>query len=59
MKTLGQAESLSMLLEETWTSPTPVNAQRFLDWYSNITCYQLTYSNNDKAIQAIAKLFEK
>jgi hypothetical protein len=56
---LPRPEALKMLLEETWTSPSAENASRFLDWYSEIPCYRLTYSNNEKALQIITKLFEQ
>jgi hypothetical protein len=56
---LSCTEALKMLLDETWTSPSAENAGRFLDWYSGIPCYRLTYSNNEKALQIITKLFER
>ncbi len=59
MEHLPRLEALKMLLDETWTSPLPENAGQFLDWYCGISCYRLTYSNNEKALQTIAKLFEQ
>jgi hypothetical protein len=58
MEQLSRVEALKMLLDETWTSPSAQNAARFLDWYCGISCYRLTYSNNEKALQTIAELFE-
>lgn len=54
-----RADALKMLLDETWTAPSAVNASCFLDWYCGISCYRLTYSNNEKALEFIAKLFEQ
>jgi hypothetical protein len=56
---LPRLQALKMLLEETWTSPSAENAGRFLDWYGEIPCYRLTYSNNEKALRVIEKLFEQ
>jgi hypothetical protein len=58
MNKLEKAEALRMLLDETWTSSTSKNAGRFLDWYEGINCYQLTYSNTEKALNAVSGLFE-
>lgn len=59
MEELPRIEALKMLLDETWTFPSDENAGQFLDWYSGLTCYRLTYSNNEKAIQTIVQLFEQ
>jgi hypothetical protein len=59
MEMLSKLEALKILLDETWTSPSPENAGRFLDWYCGITCYRLVYSNNEKAIQTISEMFRK
>jgi hypothetical protein len=59
MEKLPRTEALKMLLDETWTSPSAENAGRFLDWYCSVSCYRLTYSNNEKALQTIIKLFEE
>ena len=58
MEQLSGTEALKMLLDETWTSPLPENAARFLNWYPSVSCYRLTYSNNEKALQSIINLFE-
>jgi len=29
----------------------------FLDWFSKLNCYQLTYSDNVEMIQIVTKLF--
>jgi hypothetical protein len=59
MERLPRADALGMLLDETWTSPSAENADRFLDWYSGLSCYRLSYSDNEKALQTITKLFEQ
>jgi hypothetical protein len=59
MEKRPRADALKLLLDETWTFPSAENADRFLDWYSRLSCYRLNYSNNEKAIQAIIELFEQ
>lgn len=59
MEKLPRTEALKMLLDETWTSPSAENASQFLDWYCGISCYRLTYSNNEKALQTVINLFEE
>jgi hypothetical protein len=56
---LPRAKALKMLLDETWTNPSPENAGSFLDWFLGLKCYRLTYSNNEKAISKITQLFTK
>ena len=59
MEKLPRIDALKMLLDETWTFPSSENAARFLDWYSQLSCYRLTYSNNGKALQNITELFDQ
>ena len=59
LEKVPRLEALKMLLDETWTSPSPENASQFLDWYCEVSCYRLTYSNNQKALQSISELFER
>jgi hypothetical protein len=58
IKKLAPADALKMLLDETWTFPSAKNAGRFLDWYSELSCYHIRYSDNGKAIRVITKLFK-
>jgi hypothetical protein len=59
MERLPRASSLKLLLDEAWTFPSAENASRFLEWYSQLSCYRLSYSNNEKALDTITKLFEE
>ncbi len=45
------------LVPDSWISPIEENASRFLDWFLGISCYQLIYSDNDRMVNAIQKLF--
>lgn len=46
------------LIPDSWISSIPENVTVFLDWFSSLPCYQLTYSNNEKMIRAIEKVFK-
>lgn len=59
MEELHRIDALRMLLEETWTHPSPENASSFIDWFLGLKCFRLTYSNNEKAISKITQLFAK
>lgn len=51
--------AMKMLLKESWISPSIYNAKRFFDWFSQINCYQLVYSDHEKALLVIDQLFNK
>ena len=44
------------LIPDSWISQEPENVAVFLDWFSSLPCYQLTYSNNQKMIEKIGQL---
>jgi len=50
--------AFQQLVPDSWISPLAQNAERFLDWFLAMPCYQLTYSDNDKMVTAINQLFE-
>ncbi|MGM0621307.1 MAG: hypothetical protein ACQETJ_09710, partial [Bacteroidota bacterium] len=51
-------EALIQLFEEAWIPPAPENVAVFLDKILKVSFYNLTYSDNQKAIEAINQLFE-
>lgn len=57
MEKLPFTESLKLLLDETWTYPSFENAKEFIYWHDSVNCYRITYSDNDKAVSVITKLF--
>lgn len=46
------------LIPDSWISPLGKNAERFLDWFAKLPCYQLTYSDNRKMADTVKKLFQ-
>lgn len=54
---ISKIDAFQQLIPDSWLSPKTENAQVFLDWFSTLNCYQLTYSNNEKMIATVHKLF--
>ena len=55
---INKIEAFSKLVPDSWLSPKKHNVNVFLDWFSNVNCYQLTYSDNDQMTQTVTKLFD-
>ncbi len=58
LEKLPKDEAFSQLVPDSWLSPLPENASIFLDWFLELPCFRLTYSDNDKMVHAIEKLFQ-
>ncbi|WP_440121005.1 hypothetical protein [Tenacibaculum sp. Ill] len=54
---ISNITAFEQLVPDSWLSPLPQNAELFLDWFEKLPCYQLTYSNNEKMIETVKKLF--
>lgn len=50
-------EAFQRLLPDSWISPIQENVSSFLDWFSNMKCYSLTYSNNQEMFEIVEKVF--
>ena len=55
---ISKIEAFQELVPDSWLSPLKENAQKFLDWFQQINCYQITYSNNTKMIDTVSKIFK-
>ncbi|MCG6187534.1 phosphoenolpyruvate carboxykinase (ATP) [Maribellus maritimus] len=51
-------DAIKLLLEQTWVAPTFRNAEILFDRVEKSSFFQLTYSNNEKALQTIKQLFD-
>lgn len=51
-------KALKLLFDQAWVTPMPDNAAFFFDRVLQISFFQLTYSNNQKALDAITYLFD-
>ena len=54
---MAQDTAFQCLVPDSWVSPLPGNASRFMDWFLEMPCYQLTYSDNELMLQTIDQLF--
>ena len=57
-KELDPVFAIKLLLEQSWVSPKPGTAQDLFDCLTKWSFFQLTYSSNSKAIEAITNLFD-
>jgi hypothetical protein len=58
LEKLDPVVALKSLLDQAWVTPIPGNASILLDRVMEISFYKLTYSNNQKALEALSNLFE-
>jgi len=54
---ISKINAFQELIPDSWLSPKKENAEKFLDWFSGLNCYQLTYSKNDEMIASVQKIF--
>lgn len=50
-------DALNILIPESWLSPDKNHAKQLLDWISQITFYNLSYSDTDFALKEFSSLF--
>lgn len=58
LKPVETARILPTLIPESWLSPHEDNAQRFLNWLTEVQCYELYYSDNTFAVSQFKSLFQ-
>jgi hypothetical protein len=58
LEKLPRDVAFQQLVPDSWISPIPENASLFLDWFLELPCYQLTYSDNVNMVETIEKLFQ-
>lgn len=58
LKEVSTAKILQTLIPESWISPLAPNAALFLEWLQELTCYELSYSDNSMAVSKFSGLFE-
>ncbi|WP_237276233.1 phosphoenolpyruvate carboxykinase (ATP) [Tenacibaculum ovolyticum] len=54
---ISNIKAFEQLVPDSWLSPMQENVEVFLDWFSSLPCYQLTYSDNSKMITTVSKIF--
>jgi len=58
IKEITKENAFQKLIPDSWLSPLPQNAYQFLDWFEKLTCYNLTYSDNELMYQTVKKLYK-
>ncbi|MGD9930555.1 MAG: hypothetical protein AB7U05_11100, partial [Mangrovibacterium sp.] len=58
MAKLEPIQAIKMLLDQIWVPPSPENVALMFDRLEQFSFYQLVYSNNRKALDAIKQLFD-
>jgi hypothetical protein len=56
-KSIPNLKAMDPFIQQLWLPPDGEVAVQFMDWFFQIPCYTLTYSNTQKAICSVAKLF--
>lgn len=54
---LDRIYGIKLLLDQAWIVPLPGNAELFFEWITQVTFFKLTYSDNNRALEAINILF--
>lgn len=57
LKQISKIDAFQQLVPDSWISPLEKNANVFMDWFLDLPCYQLTYSDNTEMIDCVTKLF--
>ena len=58
IKKITKEDAFQQLIPDSWLSPLLQNAQQFLDWFEKLTCYSLTYSENELMYQTVKKMYQ-
>ena len=54
---LDKDVAFQKLVPDSWISPIEENAQKFLNWFDTLPCWQLTYSDNKAMLKTVQQLF--
>lgn len=57
MKRISNLDAMDRFLQQLWLPPTNEVARQFMDWYFQIPCYTLRYSDAVKALDSVSGLF--
>jgi len=58
INSISQIDAFQQLIPDSWISPLEENAAIFLDWFLELPCYELTYSNTEKMIKTVSNIFK-
>lgn len=55
---LPKSVAFQKLVPDSWISSEEKNARQFMNWFANLPCWQITYSNNASMIETVKRIFE-
>lgn len=58
LSSIPNDEAFQKLVPDSWLSPISANAEKFLNWFAEMPCYRLIYSDNQKMLSEVKGLFE-
>lgn len=58
LEPISNAKAFEKLIPDSWISPMQNNVQSFLDWFTSVQCYNLTYSQNQEMFQTVDQIFD-
>jgi hypothetical protein len=58
LEEMSKEEAFEQLVPDSWISATPENANRFVNWFKQLPCFRLTYSDNEKMVATVKNWFE-
>lgn len=58
INSISQIDAFQQLIPDSWISPLEENVAIFLDWFLELPCYELIYSNTEKMIKTVSNIFK-
>lgn len=56
---LAKDIAFQKLVPDSWISPIEANAEKFLNWFKHLPCYELTYSDNRQMLDTVQNIFDE
>lgn len=56
LEPMTHEKAFQQLVPDSWISPEPGNANKFINWFLSLPCYEMTYSDNEKMVQTVKHL---
>ena len=56
LEEMSGEEAFVQLVPDSWISPTSENATRFVNWFTSLPYYRMTYSDNEQMVQTVQKM---
>ena len=57
LNSISKITAFEQLVPDSWISPITTNVNQFLNWFLALPCYQLYYSDTNKMIETVSKIF--